>query len=56
MILNFFENLLKSLEELMEGPAEFFYTHYQNPIMWLAFFLTGLVIFNATYDALEKDR
>ncbi len=55
MNLSFFEDLLKSLEDLMEGPAEFFYAHYQNPIMWLVFMFIGLAVFNVTYNALEKD-
>jgi len=56
MGLSFFESIVKFLENIIESPIEFFHTHYQNPIMWLAFLFVGLAVFNATYNALEKDR
>lgn len=30
--------------------------HYNNPIVWVAFFLIGLLVFQFTYSALQKEK
>ncbi len=56
MYLNFFETVVTKIEEFLQKPIELFTKHYQNPFMWLLFFFLGLIIFNATYQALQKEK
>lgn len=49
------EKLLKFLEETMEPVTEFIRAHYGNPILWIALFGGGLLIFKIAYSALSKE-
>lgn len=54
--LSLFHDFMRSAEDMLEGPLEFIHEHHQNPVLWLAFFFLGIFVFNATYNALEKDK
>lgn len=54
--LSFFENLIAKIEELLQGPIKVFTENYRNPGMWLLFFVIGILVFNATYRALQKEK
>lgn len=54
--LSFIDTVVTKIEEFLQVPIDFFTTHYRNPFLWLLFFFLGLVIFNATYRALQKEK
>lgn len=49
------EKIMKFLEELMEPITEFIRAHYGNPILWIALFMGGLLIFKFVYSALSNE-
>ena len=51
-----FENIWNWLEELMNNFKDFVLEHYENPFMWLGFFLFGLLVFALTYNSLTKHQ
>ena len=56
LVLNIFDSVVQFIESFFESPVDFFFEHYQNPVLWLAFFGAGLGIFHATYRTLNKDQ
>ncbi len=56
IILSFFDSTVETLEKFMSTPIDFFQEHYRNPLMWLAFLFGGLIVFQATYRALDKNQ
>ncbi len=51
-----FENIWKWLEDVMNTFKDFVLDHYENPLMWLGFFLLGILVFTLTYNALTKHK
>lgn len=49
-----------SIEETINGWGkwiqEFLRDHGRNPILWMAFFGIGLILFFTTYSALQKEK
>jgi len=51
-ILSFFD----SVEKLIEPVERFIHDNFNNPLMWLAIFGVGLLIFHMTHSALQKEK
>lgn len=49
-------NFLDSLNKIMEPFKKFIVDHYDNPILWLALFVIGVLVFQVTYSALQKEK
>ncbi len=48
-------NIIDKLNELIEPFKDFMMENHNNPIVWMAIFLIGLVVFGLTYNALHRD-
>lgn len=55
-VLNIWEGMIKLVEAFFENPLQFIRDHYQNPILWIAFFMIGIAVFNFTHSALQKEK
>ena len=52
----YYLNIIDSLNKVMEKFKAFVFEHYDNPFMWLGFFLIGLAIFGIVYSSLQKEK
>ena len=48
-------NIIDKLNEWVQPFRNFVDNNHMNPLMWLAFFVIGLVVFFWTYSVLHKD-
>ena len=55
MILSIWTNIGNKIGEFGNEIKEFFLENNRNPILWVGLFLIGLLIFELTYKALQKD-
>ena len=49
-------NILESIDKVLKHFRDFIEDNYSNPLMWLGLFILGLLIFQATYSALQKEK
>lgn len=49
-------DILESIEKALKPVRDFIEDNYSNPIMWLGLFVLGLLVFQATYSALQKEK
>ncbi len=55
-VLNIWDSIVKLMEAFFESPVQFIRDHYQNPVLWVAFFMIGIAVFNFTHSALQKEK
>lgn len=48
--------IIESLEKALKPFREWIQDNYSNPIMWLGLFVLGLLVFQFTYSALQKEK
>ena len=51
-VLSIMDEINKTLEKFKDWVVE----HYNNPIVWVCFFLIGLLVFQMTFSALQKEK
>lgn len=56
MYLDIFKDAYKWLEDVMHHFADFIRAHYTNPFLWLGLVVLGIIVFFATYEALQKEK
>lgn len=49
-------DILESIDKAIKPFRDWLRENYSNPIMWLALFVIGLFVFQATYSALQKEK
>lgn len=50
--LHFMDTVNRFFERFKDWIVE----HYQNPLLWLFLFCLGLIIFQITFSALQKEK
>lgn len=54
MVLNIIDNVVEFMTELMNNFKGFIIENSTNPVLYIGLFFLGLLIFTATYRALNK--
>ena len=49
-------DIMDDLNEKLEPFKEWILKNQGNPIIWLSLFILGVVIFNFTYNSLQKEK
>lgn len=44
------------LNRMFKPFKDWFFEHHDNPLLWLACFGIGLLVFRFTYNALQKEK
>lgn len=49
-------SIINEINKLLEKAKDWVQDNYANPVMWAAFVLVGLLVFQFTFSALQKEK